>query len=516
MSHKSLAISIILLALLTLLTNAFVRAQDDQCRAIVQSAWHSMSQHCAELPRASVCYGSESVHASFQSDADFETPASIAPLADLESLRTAGLNLDAAQWGIAALYLSADLPLDRAENGIVILLSGAAAMTHDLDLDALDSVGEAISSAALEATTVYAHPSIVAEVRDQLDADAIALVDARDTTGDWLRLVNDGEIAWAQRAKLARLSAMDALPIVDAGHPFPMQAFTFSSSVDFPECDAAAPILAIQTPDDVTMDLRINGVDVSVTGLISARQVQRSAISFHAHRGRFSTESGTVKAGQSALAIVSGGAILDFSGALPASDAERELGETLQLALNQLANANGWREYTSAMPEAQVIHAVQPGDSLYAIARRYETQVDAIIRANGHSAPFPLAVGSDIIIPEPGSGFGGLGGAASNPAQSAGDCASLRLTSPMHIAPRGPSRYYWDGVPRATAYRVDAYDHGSGALRSSFNTAAGVTAVDINPGAIGIGGAMQLDVTALENGQPICSTGKSAPLQHGP
>ena len=515
MSHKRLAISIILL---TLLTSLSVHAQADQCRAIVESAWQSLSRNCADMPRDSVCYGSEAVEADFRSQTTFDAPASIAPVTDLENLRASGLNPDASKWGIAAMYLSADLPLDRAENGLVILLAGDASIRHEVDLEDLDSVGEAISSAALEPATIYAHPSIVAEVRGQLETDAIARVDARDATGDWLRLVNEGEIAWVERGKLARLSAMDKLPIVDASQPFAMQAFTFNTSVDFPECDAAAPLLAIQTPGDMLFDLRINGVDVSVSGLISARQVQRSAISFNAHRGRMITESGVVNAGQSVIAIVDGGGgILDFSGALPASDEERERGAALQTALNDLAESNGWREYSSDMPAAQVIHTVQPGDSFFKIARQYETRVDAILQANGHSAPFKLVAAMQIVIPSPGSGFGGIGVAASTasaqPQPAAGDCAALRLTSPLHIAPRGLSRYYWDGIRRATAYRVDVYDHGSGALRGSFHTAE--TAIDLNPGALGVGGAMQLDVTALENGQPICSSGKSAPLQHG-
>ena len=511
MSRDRLARSLSLILLLTCV--AIVSATDEQCSVIVDAAWQNLVEHCSAIPRDSLCHGSQGVDATFHNKTHVDSPPSFARLDGLESLHSAALNHAESTWGIAALYVSADLPLNREENGVIILLAGDAEITQDLEPEGLDTVEAAISSAALQATDVYAHPSIVAEVRGQLNADDIALVDARDATGEWLRLVNDGEIAWVQREKLARLSAMDSLPIVEAGAPFHMSAFTFRSSVDFPECEAAAPLLIIQTPADVTVDLRINGVDASLAGLISARQVQRSAISFVVHRGRLITESGTVYAGQSVIAIVDGdGAIIAFSGALAASDAELERGESIQTRLNQLAQANGWREYSSSMPVAQVVHTVAPGDSLFKIARQYETRVDAIIRANGHSAPFSLFAGMEIVVPSPGSGFGGLDGSSAPSSRSPDDCAALRLTSPLHIAPRGPSRYYWDGVANATGYRVDVYDHGSGALKSSFNTSQ--TSVEINPGAMGIGGALQWEVTAMQNGQPLCSSGRSAPMPH--
>lgn len=44
-------------------------------------------------------------------------------------------------------------------------------------------------------------------------------------------------------------------------------------------------------------------------------------------------------------------------------------------------------------------HTVESGESLYAIARRYDVTTDAIVRANGLSSPDQIFVGQDIAIP---------------------------------------------------------------------------------------------------------------------
>jgi len=46
-----------------------------------------------------------------------------------------------------------------------------------------------------------------------------------------------------------------------------------------------------------------------------------------------------------------------------------------------------------------VIHVIAPGDTLWVIARRYGTSVEAIMEANGISSPNRLRVGQELVIP---------------------------------------------------------------------------------------------------------------------
>ena len=71
-----------------------------------------------------------------------------------------------------------------------------------------------------------------------------------------------------------------------------MKAFSFSSASGIPECDAAEPILVIQTPAETSVNLTVNGVDIHVESLVSFQQVHRNALSMSVHRGSATTAFG--------------------------------------------------------------------------------------------------------------------------------------------------------------------------------------------------------------------------------
>jgi len=78
------------------------------------------------------------------------------------------------------------------------------------------------------------------------------------------------------------------------------------------------------------------------------------------------------------------------------------------VALNGLPNANDIRvgqvlKIAGASPSTPgpfQEYVVQPGDTLYSIARRYNTTVDAISQANGIVNPWYISVGQKLIIPQ--------------------------------------------------------------------------------------------------------------------
>ena len=124
---------------------------------------------------------------------------------------------------------------------------------------------------------------------------------------------------------------------------------------------------------------------------------------------------------------------------MPVSDTELARGQRVQEALNGLARVNGWEEYDTVMTVGDLVHIVVYGDTLYALARHYEVRVADIVAANNQLSPLRLFVGAELLIPNPGSGFGGSGPVtpaqpadpnAATPITAAPDCSGLRLTSP--------------------------------------------------------------------------------------
>jgi len=70
---------------------------------------------------------------------------------------------------------------------------------------------------------------------------------------------------------------------------------------------------------------------------------------------------------------------------------------------------------TTALAQEQTVHIVQAGESLLALALRYGTTVEAIVRANGLTNPDSIQLGQSLVIPENGAASAAVG-----PAMTAG------------------------------------------------------------------------------------------------
>ena len=395
-----------------------VTAQDLACGKIVESAIWSIRQNCADLARDSLCYSHPSVDAIFASDSDaveFNSPSHRAPLATLARVNTSGLGLDNSRWGVALMNLGANFPQTYEGPGVIVMLAGNAEVINEVNPADLMNISEPLSTAALADTTRYKLPGVIPAPVGGLSADEVLLVDAYDNTGDWLRVVTDGSVSWVESEDVARLQAMDTLPKIGIGQTFPVKALTLSTGTEYPECDQAEPMVAIQTPEDLPASLTVNGIDIHIGSMVTFQQVHRNALSFTVHRGEVTTIFGqTVHQGESILGILGKTAerdfeVLDWSGALAASEAELARGQRAQDALNGLAFVNGWEQYDTFANPPELIHVVQRGETLYSIGRLYEASVADIILANQGSEPLRLYRGTVLVIPNPGSGFAGHG-----------------------------------------------------------------------------------------------------------
>lgn len=404
----------LLVCALLLLSAHFTSAQDLTCSETVAAAFESMRDNCADMPRDSLCYGHAPAAASFAAGdyaAEFAAPGALAPLVGLESLSTSADAAEAEGWGVAVINIGANLPQTYEGPGIIALLAGDAAVVNELDPADVMQVGAPLSTIATEATALYKNPGVIPAPVGSLAVEELVLVDAFDNTADWLRVVNEGKIAWVESEKVVRLNAMDSLPRLALGADYAMKAFSLSTGTAFPDCSEAEPFVAIQTPPDLPANLTINGVDIHLGSMVTFQQVHRNALSMTVHRGEATTIFGqTVQQSETILGILGktderDNQVLEWSGALRASDAEFARGERAQAALNQLAQANGWGEFESFMYPEDIIHVVQPGETLYGLTAQYNTSVESIIAANGGGDDLRLLIGMELIVPKPGSGF---------------------------------------------------------------------------------------------------------------
>ncbi len=361
------------------------------------------------MARDSLCLASPPVEIHPQNTGD--------SLAALSSVSTSDLDMAAETWGLALLRLGANLPRTYTGAGVLALLAGDAQIHNQVAAADVITIAEPLSTAALERATLYRLPGLLPEPVGELTLDEIVPVDAYDLTGDWLRAVTGGLVAWVEADKVARLQAMESLPSLAVNQPYPLQAFSLRTGSAFPECAAAEPMVAVQTPEDASVNLTVNGVDIHIGSMVSFQQAHKGALSLTVHRGAVTTVYGQrIEQGQSAIGILAPGeddAVhpLAWSGALPASDAELARGERAQAAFNRAAEANGWDDARTFRYPSLVQHVVKRGESLYSIARAYQASVEAIIRANPHVEPRLIFAGTELQIPDAGSGFASHGDA---------------------------------------------------------------------------------------------------------
>ena len=299
---------LIIVAALLLLDVLVTSAQDLTCSETVELAFESLRDNCADLPRDSLCYGSTPAEASFAAEtyaADFSSPGALAPLVGLATLTTSADDNEAGRWGVAVINIGAHLPQTREGPGIIVLLAGDAAVVNEVDPADVMQVAAPLSSIATEATARYKNPGVIPAPVGSVAAEELVLVDAWDNSGDWLRVVNEGEISWVESEKVVRLNAMDSLPRLALGAAFAMKAFSLSTGTAFPECSETEPFIAIQTPANLPANLTINSVDIHLGSMVTFQQVHRNALSMTVHRGEATTIFGqTVQQSETILGIL--------------------------------------------------------------------------------------------------------------------------------------------------------------------------------------------------------------------
>ncbi|MCY3715640.1 MAG: LysM domain-containing protein [Chloroflexi bacterium] len=384
---------------LFLLACVLTAAQESACEDVVQRALAAVAEQCLGLERDSLCIVSPPV----QTDA--------ASLVRARRIATSGYDAVDQNWGAALIRLAANLPQTYAGPGVLALLGGDAQIINEVAADAVMPIGEPLSTAAIADAKLYRLPGIIPEPVGDLRQDDIVLVDAWDSDSGWLRVVSDGAVAWVEADKVQRLQAMDALPRITIGQPYPLRSFSLRTSSLLPECASAEPLVAVQTPDDVPVNLTVNGVDIHIDSMVSFQQKHRGALSLTVHRGAVTTIYGQrIPEGESAIGILSpaengAASALAWSGSLPASEAEYARGQRAQAAFNLFSRAHGWSEERISRPTGDVYHVVERGESVYSIAREYKASVADIIAANPDIDPRLIFAGNELLIPNAGVGF---------------------------------------------------------------------------------------------------------------
>jgi hypothetical protein len=513
---------LIFVCLVIMLAATPVLAQQT-CPLLVQEALQALGNNCAGLERNSACYGYNRVQASFSEPMDegfFSQVADRALLTMMQTLRTFPLDTSLNEWGIAVMNVQANVPNSLPGQAVTFLLVGDAEVENDVDAedaflpaDPLEVTTSGIAN--LRGTSDFNAPIVVT-----LPVGTILPADGRSDDGLFLRVVYEGQVLWVNADAVNGNAAVNALPTLNDSERTPMQAFYFSSGVGETACNEAPSLVAVSSPNNLSVNLSVNGAEISVGSLITFRNTGDGAV-MTVIEGSVENEDGLViPAGQASdLELDEDKAITDWGEPRAITSEEFIAGQTVQQAMFRLQNtAPSTADEGVCNPGETITHTVASGENLFRIALRYGSTVSDIASLNNIADVTTIYVGQVLQIPcgSNASGESPLAGVPQPPSfppisitlvPGVPSCIGFRQTSPLGSYPNGLTQFYWDGVVTATNYRVNIVNE-TGSLAATFLTGGSETNVtgDMSPGTVGQGTFFTWSVDALVNGQIICST----------
>jgi LysM repeat protein len=442
---------------------------DPRCPAVVETALSQLGDNCAGLSTNSACYGYTRVDATFTDQvlaANFTKPTDRTEIANLISLRTATVNPDLSQWGIAVLNAQADIPDTLPGQNVTFLLVGEA----EIENAAEDDEATFKPMQAFYFRTGFGAPTC---------GEAPSVLALRSPEGIKVNLTANGA-----EMEVGSMVMMRTLPPGNV-----MEMATIEGNVILDPNGANPITLPAGFSSNRCLSLPEN---LGGDGNVNDRQIYDTCPW---------TPPRPITQQQSNLALL--------------------IDQTFQALDGNITTPNIPTNASDQCPGGSTVHTVSAQENLFRIALRYQTSMEEIARANGLSNLNVVSVGQQLTIPCVGSGFVNV------PAQPivlppiitpgvtppAVNCTGFRATSPLDGFPAGTVTFYWNPAPSASSYVVNVFNE-SGANVGTFTSTG--TNVSADTGRFGNGFLFSWEVIALSNGTPICSSGRISAVRASP
>ncbi len=463
-----LGLTFLVLILLLAPQMALTQEESLSCTPIIEQGFAELQANCDGLENGAACFAFNSVNAT--GDGTLSEPGDIANLSEIETISTASLDPTSEQWGIALLNVQANVPAVLEDQGVRFLLLGDVEIENMVAPENMMEVSEAVTVTTLVGANLRSGASTDAQVLASVPAGTELQADGLSRDEAWLRVFQDGAIAWVSRSVVAG-DGLDNLPVWGGESRTTMQDFIFRTGNGLAECEGALPaLLVIQGPQDIPVNLRINGVDIRVDSTIALWITSDNEMSLMVLEG--SAQLGP-------LSVPEG-----FTAKAPLSEDGRTV-------------TGAWENLRAMTPGERAI--LMPLENIP--AEPLNTNISIPTEQDVQET---LAALSATNIGEARVGSGDA------------DCRLFRPTSPLGGIAFGTTTFYWDAAQGADNYRINIYNN-TGAQVGSFLTNSANTAfsVDTSAGAIGNGFDFSWEVEALVNNQLACTSSRVAVLREG-
>ncbi|MCD4685998.1 MAG: SH3 domain-containing protein, partial [Anaerolineae bacterium] len=269
MRLKYLVLITILVLVAVMPQPPLTQAQDggDPYQQLRTRALSELGVNCANPQPNEACAGFAEFSAEFTDGATLENPGDRAALTTLKTLKTFGVDVTNSTWGIATLYVQANLPAAAPDTAVLLML-GDVEVTNNVTPEAAFVPGDPVAVTANTAAELRNGPASGAKLLGTVANGATLQADGVSGNGQWLRVLYEGQAAWVS---LAAVNVPEGTNFQTVGLT-PMQSFSFTTGGTTPPSLEIPPsVLIVQSPRDVPVQLFANGAELLVNGTLFLR-----------------------------------------------------------------------------------------------------------------------------------------------------------------------------------------------------------------------------------------------------
>jgi LysM repeat protein len=175
------------------------------------------------------------------------------------------------------------------------------------------------------------------------------------------------------------------------------RSWHFMGNVDEGDCDQRQGTLTLLVPEDTSLTMTLNGVNVALESTYIVLQYQSpNSLSLTIMRGELQLDDETaVQAGKTIVAVTdNNGSIVFWSAPRSVNEHERQVVDAGARIMNALLNTTIAYDAMCAATK----HIVQQGENLFRIAINYNTTLDEVMAFN-HLMESTIYPGQEIAIP---------------------------------------------------------------------------------------------------------------------
>ncbi|MEO1668179.1 MAG: hypothetical protein AAFU54_26335 [Chloroflexota bacterium] len=243
---------------------------NEACPAIVADALNELENSCTGIGRNAACYGNTDVLTEFKVEVEsgfFSVPGDLAELAEIRNIETVPLDIESRIWGIALMNVQANLPGALPGQNVVLLLLGDTYVENDVPEESAFTSETTLPVTTARDVVLARNPDGTDEVLTipegtQLVADAL-------TPNGAIRVAFEEDFGFIPEDAAAMPRMLSVLPTVTEDTQTPMQAFYFSTGIGNSDCVETPDSLIVQGPEELMVDIRANGADISIGSTIA-------------------------------------------------------------------------------------------------------------------------------------------------------------------------------------------------------------------------------------------------------